>query len=72
MLKSISANAHVTEIHKLGKFRNGRKKQKAVLVTLAKEHEARVTLVETREFSNNLVERKIDILSALTKDDALK
>ena len=67
LLKSIGANAHVTEIQRLGKLQNDSKKPRAVLVTLANEHEARITLAKSREFRNSLVERKIYILTALTK-----
>ena len=64
---SKGANAYVTEIQRLGKFRNDRNKQRVVLVTLANEHEARITLAKGREFRNNIY-----ILPALTKDDSLK
>ena len=48
------------------------KKPRAVLVTLANEHETRITLTKSRECRNNLVERNIYILPALRRDDALK
>ena len=44
----------------------------AVLVTLANEHETRITLAKSREFRSHLVERNIYMLPALTRDDALK
>ena len=72
LLNSIGADAHVTEIQRLGKFRSDRKKPRAVLVTLANEHETRITLAESREFRNSLVERKIYMLPALSRDDAMK
>ena len=53
LLNSIGANAHVTEIQRLGKFRNDRKKSRAVLVTLANEHETRITLAKSQEFRNS-------------------
>ena len=62
----------VTEMQRLGKIRNDRKKPRALLVTLANEHEARITLAKSREFRKNLVERNIHIPPALTRDDALK
>ena len=67
LLNSIGANAHVTEIQRLGKFRNDGKKARAVLVTLANEHETRIILAKSREFRKNLVERNIYMLSALTR-----
>ena len=72
LLNSIGANAHVTEIQRLGKFRNDRKKPRAVLVTLANDHETRITLAKNGEFRNSLVERNIYMLPALSRDDALK
>ena len=72
LLCSIGANAHVKEIQRLGKFRNDREKPRSVLVTLANEHETRITLAKSRKFRNNLVERSIYILPALTRNDALK
>ena len=72
LLNSIGANAHVTEIQRLGKFRNDGKKPRAVIVTLANEHETRITLAKSREFRNSLVERKFYMLPALSRDDALK
>ena len=72
LLNSIGANAHVTEIQRLGKFQNDRKKPRAVLVTLANEHETGITLAKGREFRNILGERNIYMLPALSRDDALK
>ena len=72
LLNSIGANAHVTKIRRLGKFRIDRKKPRAVLVNLANEHETRITLAKSQEFRNSLVERNIYMLPALSRDDALK
>ena len=54
LLNSTGANAHITEIQRLGKLRNDRKKPRAVLVTFANEHETRITLAKSREFRNSL------------------
>ena len=72
LLNSIGANAHVTQIQRLGKFPNDRKKPRAVLVSLANEHETRITLAKSREFRNSSVERNIYMMPALSRDDALK
>ena len=72
LLNSIDANAHVSVKQRLEKFRNDRKKPRAVLVTLVNEHETRITLAKSREFRNNLDERNIYMLPALTRDDAQK
>ena len=72
LLNSIGANAHVTETQRLGKFRNDRKNPRAVLVTLANEHETRITFATSQEFRNSLVERNIYMLPALSRNDALK
>ena len=61
LLNSIGANAHVTEIQRLGNFRNDRINPRAVLVTLANEHATRITLAKSRQFRNSLVERNIYI-----------
>ena len=53
LLNSIGANAHVTEIQRPGNFRNDRKKSRAVLVTLANEHETRITHAKSQEFRNS-------------------
>ena len=47
LLNSIGANAHITELKRLGKFRNDRKKPRALLVILANEHETRITLAKS-------------------------
>ena len=72
LLKPIGANANVTGIQRLRKFRMIEKKPRAVLITLASEHETRITLAKSREFRNILVGRNIYMLPALTRDDALK
>ena len=72
LLNSMGSNAHVTEIQRLGKFRNDRKKPRAVLVTLANEHETRITFAKIREFRHSLIERNIYMLPALSRDEALK
>ena len=48
------------------------KKQRGVSVSLANEHEARLTLAKGQEFRNNWDEKNIYILPKLTRDDALK
>ena len=64
---------HMSRKYKdLENFEMIEKNSRAVLVTLANEHEARITLAKSREFRNNFVERNIYMLQALTKDDALK
>ena len=72
LLNSIGANAHITQIQRLEKFRNDRKKPRAVFLTFANEHETRITLAKNRDFRSNLVERNINMQPALMKDDALK
>ena len=72
LFDSIGANSNVTEIQRLGKLRNDRKKPRALLVTLANEHEGRITHAKSREIRNNSAERNVYILPALTRDDALK
>ena len=64
---------HMSRKYKdLENFEMIEKKPRAVSVTLANEHKARITLAKSREFRNYLVERNIYTLPAMTSDDALK
>ena len=72
ILFMIGAEPHVLEFRRLGKFNPERMKPRPLLVTVANEHQARLTLAKSHEHRQDLTKRNIYFLHALPREDAMK
>ena len=67
VLKRIGVTTQITELKRLGKFSNTRKKPRTLLLTLPTEHDARLVLAKAHEKRTGVF-----ILPALSKKDTIK
>ena len=72
ILDIIGVKPKIIELKRLGKFDRNRMKPKKLLVTVPSEHEARLVLAKSREKREQLVEKEVYLLPALTKESAIK
>ena len=71
VLNRIGVTTQITELKRLGKFSNTRKKPRTLLLTLPTEHDARLVLAKAHEKRKALTEKGVFILPALSKEDAI-
>ena len=72
VLNRIGVTTQVTELKRLVKFSNTRKKPRTLLLTLPTEHDANLVLERYHEKRTVLTEKGVFILPALSKEDAIK
>ena len=72
VLKQIEVTTQKTELKRLGKFSNTRKKSRTLLLTLMTEHDARLVLEKAHEKRTVLIEKGVFISPAYSKEDTIK
>ena len=72
VLNRIGVTIQISELKRLGKFSNTRKKPRTLFLTLPTEHDARLVLAKAHEKRTALTEKCVFILPALSKEDAIK
>ena len=71
VLNRIGVTTQITELKRLGKFGNTRKKSRTLLLTLPAEHDDRLVLQKAHEKRTVLTEKCVFNLPALSKGDAI-
>ena len=72
VLNRIGVATQITELKRLGKFSNTRKRPRTLLLTLPTEHDARLVLAKAHVKRTVLTEKGVFILPDLSRQDAIK
>ena len=72
VLNKLGVRPQIEKIKRLGKFSKERIKSRTFVITLSKEHEARLVLAKSFEKRDELRDEEIYLLPALSKEDARK